>query len=298
MDLIVPPPSSPSEPVNSVQMPLWDERNRGLPVTFAKSALFSVGGKRERRRLDKLPIASEGETAMVYTGEELRTDDEDVLIQLFHLARGSSVDRNEGISVRFSGHQMLRELDWKVSKEGYERLKACLTRMQNGSLHQTWKVKNRKMVYAANIIRKWVLAEGGPKQQQWCVWLEPEIRHLFDPNYALLDWNERMSVSKPIARWLHAFMAPVAKSEVFVAPEEVIRKLSGSTASTMPKFRQSLKEALKEMEHARLIFSWKLWDGYLYVAREPDQDINRATQAAALEYAKQQRAEASNEVTS
>lgn len=290
----MPPPSSAGELVNTVQMPLWDEKNRGLPVTFAKSALFSVGGKRERRRLEKLPIASTPNATLVYTGEELRTDDEDVLIQLFHLARGSSVDPNEGISIRFSGHQMLRELGWKVSQEGYERLKACLTRMQNGSLHQTWKVQRRKMVYAGNIIRKWVLAEGGPRQQQWCVWLEPEICGLFDP-MALLDWNERTRVSKPISRWLHTFMAPVAKTDVFVAPEKVILKLSGSAASTMPKFRQLLKEALKEMEEAGLIYGWKLWDGYLYVAREPGQDINRATQAAALEYARQQQEDESEE---
>jgi hypothetical protein len=271
------------------QMPLWDERNRGIPRTFARSALFSVGGKRERKILQKQEIASTELATLVYTGEELRTDDEDVLIQLFHLARGSTVDKKDGICLRFSGHQMLRELGWKVSQEGYTRLKACLTRMQNGSLHQTMVVRRRKVEYSGQIIRKWMLLddEEHPKQQ-WRVWLEPEIHGLFEPNYALLEWNERMLVSKPISRWLHTFMATVKRDKVFVVPEKIVFKLSGSAASTMPKFRQLLKEALKEMHTERLIFDWKLFDGMLYVARELEQDINRATNAAVLAYEVQQ----------
>lgn len=281
--------SNASDP--SVQMPLWDERSRGIPVTFARSALFSVGGKTGRRALSKHTIASGPGAKLVYTGEELRTDDEDVLIQLFHLARGSNVHPTEGIALRFSGHAMLRELGWKVSKEGYERLKGSLTRMQNGSLSSTWQVKKRKIVFSGQILRKFVLEDGGTRQQ-WCVWLEPEIRRLFDPDYALLSWSERMRLRRPIARWLHSFMATVSVEQVFVAPEAAIFSLSGSGASTMPKFRQLLKEALKEMQEVGLIHDWKLAEGFLYVARNADQDINRASHAAALVYAQQQEAEA------
>jgi TrfA protein len=269
------------------QMPLWDERSRGLPVTFARSALFSVGGKSNRRSLSKHTIASGPGAKLVYTGEELRTDDEDVLIQLFHLARGSNVHPTEGIALRFSGHAMLRELGWKVSKEGYERLKASLGRMQNGSLSSTRLVRKRKIVYSGQILRKFVLEEGSSRQQ-WCVWLEPEIRGLFDPDYALLSWSERMRLRRPIARWLHSFMATVGPDKVFVAPETAIFALSGSCASTMPKFRQLLKDALRDMQDAGLIFEWKISEGFIYVARATDQDINRATHAAALTYSEQQ----------
>jgi hypothetical protein len=281
------------------QMPLWDERSRGLPVAFARSALFSVGGKNERQILNKHTIASGQGVKLVYTGEELRTDDEDVLIQLFHLARGSAVHPEEGIAIRFSGYSMLRELDWKVSKEGYERLKASLTRMQNGSLASTRLVKRRRIIFSGQILRKFVLEEGTTRQN-WCVWLEPEIRRLFDPDYAVLIWSERMSLRRPIARWLHSFMATVTggPEEVFVAPEAVILSLSGSAASTMPKFRQSLKEALKEMLEVGLIHEWKLSDGFLYVARSSVQDINRATHAAALTFEMQQHSESAEEESS
>lgn len=273
-------------------MPLWDERSRGLPVTFARSALFSVGGKSERRALHKHTIASGASVKLVYTGEELRTDDEDVLIQLFHLARGSDVHPTEGIALRFSGHAMLRELGWKVSKEGYERLKNSLTRMQNGSLSSTRLVKKRRIVYSGQILRKFVLDDGATRQQ-WCVWLEPEICRLFDPDYALLSWAERMRLRRPISKWLHSFMATVLPTQVFVAPENVIFSCSGSGASTMPKFRQLLKDALREMMDEKLIYDWKLADGFIYVARQPEQDINRAVHAAALAYRRQ--IEADNE---
>ncbi len=280
----------------STQMPLWDERSRGLPVTFARSALFSVGGKSERRKLNKHEIASGPGAKLEYTGEELRTDDEDVLIQLFHLARGSNVDPTEGIALRFSGHAMLRELNWKVSQEGYDRLKASLTRMQNGTLASTWSVKRRKMVYSGQILRKFVLEEGNSRQQ-WCVWLEPEIRRLFDPDYALLSWSDRLKMRRPIARWLHSFMATVAPDQVFVAPEKTIRVLSGSAASTKAKFRQLLKDALADMQSVGVIHNWKIADDYLYVARAADQDINRAQHAAAISFERQQQSDGVVEAT-
>ena len=243
-------PASPTEG----QIPLWDERSRGLPVTFARSALFSVGGKSERRVLNKHTIASGPGAKLVYTGEELRTDDEDVLIQLFHLARGSNVHPTEG--------------------------------MQNGSLSSTRLVKRRRIVYSGQILRKFVLDDGATRQQ-WCVWLEPEICRLFDPDYALLSWSDRMKLRRPTSRWLHTFMATVPPEELFVAPESAVYSLSGSGASTMPKFRQLLKDALREMQTEGLIYDWKLADGFLYIARNASHDINRAGHAAALAYSRQ-----------
>jgi len=275
----------PASPIEG-QIPLWDERSRGLPVTFARSALFSVGGKSERKVLNKHTIASGPGAKLVYTGEELRTDDEDVLIQLFHLARGSNVHPTEGIALRFSGHAMLLELGWKKSKEGYDRLKNSLTRMQNGSLSSTRLVRRRRIVYSGQILRKFVLDDGATRQQ-WCVWLEPEICRLFDPDYALLSWSDRMKLRRPTSRWLHTFMATVPPDELFVAPEAAIFSLSGSGASTMPKFRQLLKDALREMQTESVIYDWKLAEGFLYVARNSAHDINRAGQAAALAYSRQ-----------
>lgn len=280
-------PDAPDDADRSGQMPLWDERSRGLPTTFARSALFSVGAKSKRKVLHKHPIAASPGAKLEYSGEELRTDDEDVLIQLFHLARGSNVDPKEGIALRFSGHAMLRELNWKVSQEGYDRLKESLERMQKGTLASTWTVKRRRMVYSGQILRKFVLEEGKTRQQ-WCVWLEPEIRRLFDPDYALLSWSDRIKMRRPIARWLHSFMATVSTDQVFVAPEATIRELSGSTASTAAKFRQSMKDALSDMRKVGVIHDWKIADDFVYVARSADQDINRAPLAAAIAFANQQ----------
>jgi hypothetical protein len=141
-------------------------------------------------------------------------------------------------------------------------------------------------VYSGQILRKFVLDDGATRQQ-WCVWLEPEICRLFDPDYALLSWSDRMKLRRPTSRWLHTFMATVPPEELFIAPEAAIFSLSGSSASTMPKFRQLLKDALREMQEKGLIFDWKLADGFLYIARNPGHDINRAGQAAALAYSKQ-----------
>ncbi len=46
-------------------------------------------------------------------------------------------------------------------------------------------------------------------------------------------------------------------------------------------------QSLKELQAKELIFDWKLAEGHLYVARQKEHDINRASQAAALAFEQQ-----------
>ena len=68
---------------NVVQLPMWPEQMRGMPNSIARSALFNVRFKKTKRVDRKnYPIAALKGINIVYTGEELRQDDETIFLQL------------------------------------------------------------------------------------------------------------------------------------------------------------------------------------------------------------------------
>lgn len=265
------------------QFPLWSEHLRGLPHTFVRSALFTVGGKHERRTFSKEVVASMADTELRYTGEELRIDDQDVIAQLFHLARGAILNQDtltSGIQLEFSGHSFLRELDWQVSAKGYTKLKASLARLQAGSLTVVRTMSNgRKKTFAGQIIRKFVISEEGDFRAQWKVWLEPEVLSMFI-SFLELEWAVRTRLSRPLSKWLHSLISGEPDDRVFMICEELLMELTGSQASNIRKFRQTLKEGLLELIEEKAIHDWKLDKGFLYVAKVPGIAINRAALAA------------------
>jgi len=93
-----------------VQLPIWRDDRRGMPNDLVRSALFTIGNSRQKRsfRRDTV-IAALGELEITYTGEELRQDDEDVFLQLVHLARlaplGETVTPTDLRAFRTAGQQ-------------------------------------------------------------------------------------------------------------------------------------------------------------------------------------------------
>lgn len=267
------------------QIPLWKESARGIPMPFVRSAVFSVGMRSARKFLRGEVIASFPGTKISYTGEELRTDDEDVLMQVLHLTRGCQVDPEHGVEIVFSGFSLLKELGWGTSKPAYDRLRGSLTRLQNGSIELNAKYgDNKSLLFSGQILRKFLMTTEDDTRQNWSVWLEPEVVKLFNPVYLEIDWSERMKLCKPISKWLHGFMAGADSDKVFCVPDTEIRRLSGSTTKSIGKFRQLLKEALEEMQKECVIVDWRIHDGMVYIAKQPGLDINRATRAFEIEY--------------
>lgn len=260
-----------------LQMPLWQETSRALPTSFARSALFSIGGKNERRRMTDETVASWTGTNIAYTGEELRTDDEDVLMQLFHLARGKPIDPKHGIELGFSGYSLLQQLGWRQTKPYYERLKSCLVRLQTGSLHLTVNTQGRRIMFSGQLLRKFIFDEQGTYKAQWRVWIEPEVIKLFQPSFLEMDWDQRMRLRRSVSKWLHGFLSCESGDQVMRISQPAIRRLSGSTASTPAKFRQTLKDGLDELELTGAIGSWRLQGDDMYVAMQRGIGINCAS---------------------
>lgn len=227
-----------------LQLPLWPESIRGLPNAVARSALFTVNSKNDpRENYHRQMIASQNGINIVYTGEELRLDDEDVLLQLIHLARLQPL----GESVTFATYSIIKALGWSINKRSYERLYDCIVRMKATNVTIKFTDEDGAWIeYHESLIESAV--HGGKNVHNiadslWRVSFHKRILVLFgEAAYTHLDWQTRMNLP-PLAKKLHSlYMTHEDPHGMSVA---VLQKITGSRMKQLKQFRYKLREALE-----------------------------------------------------
>ncbi len=233
-----------------VQLPLWGEERRGVPNDLVRSALFTVGNKRNKRSyLKEAIIAALGDVRITYTGEELRQDDEDVFLQILHLARLTPL----GELVEVTAYALLKSLGWPTDGRTYARLKKSLIRLKATSLS----VSNGPRGYSGSLIRSFEWRDMEHQQSRtWKICLEPRIIALFGHvAYTQIVWEQRQQLG-PLAKWLHSFYFTHANP--YALKVKTLKTLCGSTVKDLYKFRQNLKNALAELENVGFLDSWRI----------------------------------------
>lgn len=235
------------------RLPFWPEPVRGLPNPLARSDLFTVGNRAQpRQHFKNKAVASTKGVSIVYRGEELRQDDEDVFLQILHVARDSPL----GESVELTGFAVLKALGWGRSQPMYERLKECLLRLKASAL--TVSTDNDERGFSGSLIRKFAWqGDDGTPMKTWKIWLEPELIRLFGPDtYTQIYWEQRLSLSSPLAKWLHGYY--YTHREPYAIKVETIKSLCGSKIKTLSDFRKKLKLALDSLKECGFLMSWQI----------------------------------------
>lgn len=235
------------------RLPFWPEPVRGLPNPLARSDLFTVGNRAQpRANFKNKMVASTKGVSIVYRGEELRQDDEDVFLQILHVAR----DFPLGESVELTGFGVLKALGWGRSQPMYERLKECLMRLKASAL--TVSTDNDDKGFSGSLIRKFAWqGDDGTPMKTWKIWLEPELIRLFSPDtYTQIYWEQRLSLSSPLAKWLHGYY--YTHKEPYALKTETLRTLCGSKIKALSDFRKKLKLALESLKECGFLVSWNI----------------------------------------
>ncbi len=234
-----------------IQLPLWADARRGVPNDLVRGALFTVGNSNARRAYRKNAIiATLGNIEITYHGEELRQDDEDVFLQLVHMARLSPL----GETVEFTAHSLLKALRWPTNSRSYTRLRETINRLNATGLE----VRSERRGYSGSLLRdfEWKDDETGESARTWKVRLEPKIVALFGSvAYTQIDWEQRLGLGN-LAKWLHSFYythrAPLPMKV------DTIHRLCGSATKDLSKFRQLLRHALGELVDKGFLEDWAI----------------------------------------
>jgi hypothetical protein len=256
---------TPPKSAKVLQLPIWPEERRGVPNDLVRSALFTVGNHRKQREYRKNHlIAALGDISIVYTGEEILQDDEDVFLQLAHLARLTPL----GHTVEFTAHAMMKSLNWSTDGRAYERLRDCISRLSATGIE----VRNENRGYSGSLVRDFAWQDmSGKSSRRWKVRLEPRIIALFGKvAYTSIDWEQRLQLGY-LAKWLHSFYYTHANP--YPMKPATLRKLCGSATRDLSKFRQLLRSALDELKSVGFLSAWHI---------DPKTDLVHVSRVAAL----------------
>ncbi len=245
-------PREVEEALDIIQLPLWENQVRGLPNPLARSALFSVARQNEpRQHLKERPITSVKGVEIFYTGEELRQDDEDVFLNLVHLARSQPL----GHEVSFTAYSMLKSMGWPTSSPSYERLRLCILRLTANAVEIRFDAGSGKRGYGGTLVQEFTFKD--EEDRHWKVRLNPKLITLFASDaYTQLDWRQRLKLRSPLAKWLHGFY--FTHREPFGYKVETLKGLCGSSAHQLYHFRNGLKKALDLLVEEGFLKSWRI----------------------------------------
>lgn len=239
--------------LEQAQLPLWDERMRGIPNCLARCALFSCKGKSIPRLVlkDAVIASTAGVRITISTVEDLRQEESDVFMMLVHLARM----RPLGEQIEVTAHQLLKALEWCVGKADYERLRKCIKRLTDASIWVSFDrgrdgFNGRLVEHVA-----WTDAGSGSRER-WRIRLDPRILRLFgDTDFSLIDWQKRLQL-RPTAKWLHNYFS----SHREPLPISVARlyELCGSSNKRVSGFKTDLISALEELKRVGFLLYWSV----------------------------------------
>lgn len=112
------------------QLSFWPEDRRAIANELARSALFQCRDNRKpRKHFDNEPLFMLGEGAITYTGEELRTKDEDIFVTLAHRARDMPSGK---MIVGISSSEICKMNAWRQDQRYYSDIFRSVQRMKGG----------------------------------------------------------------------------------------------------------------------------------------------------------------------
>ncbi|MCZ8254717.1 MAG: plasmid replication initiator TrfA [Polaromonas sp.] len=245
--------TAPAESLAPRQMPMWGDGARSLPTPFLRSALFRPASTREPRvkMEDDLIEAADG-VELRYSGVELRLDDERVLEEILHLARGNMQD-DLGVKVVFTGYEMLKRLGRGTGGAEYASLHESITRLQTAKVSFSKVHKNRRRRFQGQLVSAFATdteTGNGPNvhpNSQWTVFIGPYVRTMFG-DALLLDQEQRKALRKPYAIWLHGYLSFLQPGQIVQMDSDEVLRTSGTRAARKRDAMNSVRGGLTELQ--------------------------------------------------
>lgn len=243
------------------QLMIWPDGDRAVPNALARSSLFNVDRVRaggERAYLKQVTIASDDCVSVKYTGEQLRTDDEDVWLQLVHMSRDDLAQE-----LQFTCRSMLNAIGWSSNSTNRERLKRTIYRLLGAQLI----VEGPREGYASSLVHSFHWKDKSAELREWKVTLNRDLAKLFAMTYRTrIDWETRLSLS-PIGKRLHEYV--LSHRVPWPISLEHLREMCGSRAE-LKEWRRLVQAAMDSLVQAGAISSFLIANGFMTWKRKGD----------------------------
>jgi len=220
-----------------VKLPVETDERRVAPNICLRSALFGVVKRGQRQWLRDVVIAAQDGYRVIFSGEQLDQTDMDVWLAIKHICSAYPL----GTEVVFSAPEVFRILGKLDGQGSREMLIRSLKRMKGAVVGM---LTPSGAGFEGDMIDWWTWDE---KAYRFRVVLSPRMAPLFrDDEYTLLAIEQRQQLSKDLSRWLHGYWS--SHNRIYPIYDSTLMELCGTEVKEIRKFRQLLREALKELE--------------------------------------------------
>jgi len=242
---------------NVYQLPIWPEPTRGIPNPVLRGALFAAVQGKKRAVFQRELLACQKGLQIRFTGIQLDQSDLDVWEQGLHLARHHPL----GTRCEFSAYGFLKALGRKTGKSEHEWLKNSFARLMGCGIELTDQLERK--TYGGSLLEFMRDELSG----RYVVIFNPKILKFYEGGWTAIDWQDRQRLrGKPLALWLHGYLATHAKP--YPIKIDTLRSFSGSGNKQTKSFKRSLVTALNELKGIGFIMGFD-FDGDTVIINKP-----------------------------
>ena len=246
------------------QLPLWPEPARGIPNPVLRGALFAAVQGKNRAVFQRELLACQKGLQIRFTGIQLDQSDLDVWEQALHLARHHPL----GSRCEFSVYGFLKALGRKTGKSEHEWLKNAFARLMGCGVELT--NQQERKTYGGSLLEFLRDDDSG----RYVVIFNPKILTLYEGGWTAIDWQARQLLrGKPLALWLHGYLASHAKP--YPIKIETLRTFSGSNNKAVRFFKRKLIAALNELKEIQFIRDYAFEDENVIINKPPTASQQR-----------------------
>jgi hypothetical protein len=217
-----------------------------LATAMLKSNLFRPGSGTRMVFSDYTKLNVTGGWTLEYKGEELRQDDQRLLLALIKLRSGQVVSNVITFIPRTFCH-CEDTLNWADSSDSTEKLYACIKRLHDARVRL---IRDDGIEYLYSFISDAVL-----EKESWSVTLSQTMAEMFDSQVTYIQVDRRLAMKDGLLAWIYGFI----KADACHAPIDLhsLRALAGSTY-TQKDFNRHLKKALESLVAVEVIREFKI----------------------------------------
>jgi hypothetical protein len=246
------------------QLPLWPEPARGIPNPVLRGALFAAVQGKNRAVFQRELLACQKGLQIRFTGIQLDQSDLDVWEQALHLARLHPL----GTRCEFSVYGFLKALGRKTGKSEHEWLKNSFARLMGCGVELT--NQQERKTYGGSLLEFMRDDDSG----RYVVIFNPKILTFYEGGWTAIDWQDRQLLrGKPLALWLHGYLATHAKP--YPIKIETIRSFSGSSNKEIRCFKRKLIAALNELKKIEFIMGFDFEGDNVIINKPPTPSQQR-----------------------
>ena len=240
------------------QLPLWPDPARGIPNPVLRGALFAAVQGKNRAVFQRELLACQKGLQIRFTGIQLDQSDLDVWEKALHLARLHPL----GTRCEFSAYGFLKALGRKTGKSEHEWLKNSFARLMGCGVELT--NQQERKTYGGSLLEFMRDDDIG----RYVVIFNPKILTFYEGGWTAIDWQDRQLLrGKPLALWLHGYLATHAKP--YPIKIETIRSFSGSSNKQIIGFKRSLIVALTELKKIEFIMGFDFEGDNVIINKPP-----------------------------